>query len=94
MAAGATSVAGTASMELMEPGNEEVAEVHRQTSLDRVGCDVQCRADLFHENRRPVLSKQALVTGVVAALVQRAAVVEHILHKVVVGHAGEERALT
>ena len=94
MAAGATSVASTASMELMEPGDEEVPEAHRQTTFDCVSRDVQRRADLFHEDRRPALSEQALVGSMMAALVQGAAAIEHILNKIHVRHTGEERAVT
>ena len=40
------------------------------------------------------MSEQALVGSVMAALVQGAAALEHVLDIINVGHAGEERAVT
>jgi hypothetical protein len=81
-------------MELMHPGDEEVPEVHRRTTFDHVSCDVQRGAYLVHEDRRPALRERALVGSVMAALVQGAAALEHVLDIINVRHTGKERAVT
>ena len=81
-------------MELMHPGDEEVPEVHRRTAFDRVSRDVQRGAYLVHEDGRPALSEWALVGSVMAALVQGAAALEHVLDIINIRHTGEERAVT
>ena len=75
----------------MEADDEEIAGVHRQTTLDQVGSDTQLRVDGLEKGRRPGVRERALVCGVVAALVQGAAVVEDVLEQVGLRHAGEKR---